>query len=463
MGKKVAIIGGGPGGYVCGIRYAQLGCDVTIFEKDRIGGVCLNRGCIPTKALHKSAEVYHEIKHAAEFGFNVPEVAVDADKIFERKAKVVETLVSGTEQLVKGNGIHVIKTIAKLKPGKVVAWSDEAGEKEDHFDTIVIATGTVPQAPPIPGSDIEGLLTSDHLLAMREIPESMIVLGGGVVAMEFASIYAELGTKVNVIVRSAILRMVDQEVVKRATPVLKKQGIEINVKSQPKNIRKSENGYIVTYEKNGQEVEAEAKYVLLAMGRTPVTQNLGLEDLGIELNKGYIKVDHYWKTNVEGIYAIGDINGYALLAHAAEHQGIQVAEYDMLGIEPEHVEVPNCIFILPEIASIGDTEEILKDKGVPYKTSKFLFGANGKALALGETDGLVKVITDMNSKLLGVHIFGAHASDIIHEAILAMNNGMGVEDIRRTMHAHPTLPEAFYEAVAGIDGLAIHALGKKSK
>ncbi len=463
MSKKVAIIGGGPGGYVCGIRYAQLGCDVTIFEKDRIGGTCLNRGCIPTKALHKSAEVYHEIRHAHDYGFIVPEVTVDADKIYERKANVVETLVSGVEQLIRGNGIKVLKTEAKLKAGKVVTWKDEEGDKEDSFDTIVIATGTTPQTPPIPGADTEGLLTSDELLAMKEIPESMIVLGGGVVAMEFASIYAELGTKVNVIVRSAILRMVDGEVVKRATPVLKKQGIEINVKSQPLNIRKSENGYTVTYEKNGQQVDAEAQYVLLAMGRTPVTKNLGLEEAGIELNKGYIKVDDAWRTNVEGIYAIGDVNGYALLAHAAEHQGIQVAELDILGIQPEHVEVPNCIFILPEIASVGDTEEILKEKGVEYKTSKFMMAANGKALALGETDGLVKVITDMNSKLLGVHIFGAHASDIIHEAILAINNKMGVEDIRKTMHAHPTLPEALYEAVAGIDGLAIHVLEKKKR
>lgn len=461
MSKRIAIIGGGPGGYVCAIRYAQLGCDVTLFEKDRIGGTCLNRGCIPTKALHKSAEVYHDIRHAHDFGFEVPEFKVDADRIYERKANVVETLVTGVEQLVSGNGIRVIKTVAKLKPGKAVTWKDEEGDKEESFDTIVIATGTVPQTPPIPGADTEGLLTSDDLLAMREIPESMIVLGGGVVAMEFASIYAELGTKVNVIVRSAILRMVDGEVVKRATPVLKKQGIEINVKSQPKNIRKSDNGFIVTYEKNGKDVEAEAQHVLLAMGRTPVTAGLGLEECGIEMNRGYIKVDDCWRTNVEGIYAIGDVNGYALLAHAAEHQGIQVAELDILGKQPEHCEVPNCIFILPEIASIGETEEKLKEKGVEYKTSKFMMAANGKALALGETDGLVKVITDMDSKLLGVHIFGAHASDLIHEAILAINNHMGVEDIRKMMHAHPTLPEAFYEAVAGIDGLAIHMLNKR--
>ncbi len=458
MSKKIAIIGAGPGGYVCAIRFAQLGAEVTLFEKERIGGTCLNRGCIPTKALHRSAEVFHDTLHALDYGIEVEGTPkANGEKIFERKANVVETLVSGVEHIVKENGVRVIIDEAKLAGGKKVTWS----EGEEEFDNIIIATGTVPSAPPIEGVDLPGLLDSDKLLAMKEIPDSMIVLGGSVVALEFASIYANLGTKVTQAVRSQILRMVDTEIVKRVKPLYKKQGVEINEKTSPKKIEKTENGFKVYFDKNGKDYEVEAQHVLVALGREPVSKGLGFEEAGIEMKKGSIVVDENLMTTAEGIFAIGDINGIALLAHAAEHQGVSVAEYIMEGKPVEHVPVPNCIFTLPEIATIGLSEEELKAEGKEYKTSKFMMGANGKALALGETDGMVKVITDMDNKLLGVHIFGPHASDMIHEAILAINKGMTVEDIKSVMHAHPTLPEAFYEAVLGIDGIAIHALNKK--
>lgn len=458
MSKKIAIIGAGPGGYVCAIRFAQLGAQVTLFEKERIGGTCLNRGCIPTKALHRSAEVFHDTLHALDYGIEVEGTPkANGEKIFERKANVVETLVSGVEHIVKENGVRVIIDEAKLAGGKKVTWS----EGEEEFDNIIIATGTVPSAPPIEGVDLPGLLDSDKLLAMKEIPDSMIVLGGSVVALEFASIYANLGTKVTQAVRSQILRMVDTEIVKRVKPLYKKQGVEINEKTSPKKIEKTENGFKVYFDKNGKDYEVEAQHVLVALGREPVSKGLGFEEAGIEMKKGSIVVDENLMTTAEGIFAIGDINGIALLAHAAEHQGVSVAEYIMEGKPVEHVPVPNCIFTLPEIATIGLSEEELKAEGKEYKTSKFMMGANGKALALGETDGMVKVITDMDNKLLGVHIFGPHASDMIHEAILAINKGMTVEDIKSVMHAHPTLPEAFYEAVLGIDGIAIHALNKK--
>lgn len=458
MNKKIAIIGGGPGGYVCAIRFAQLGADVTLFEKDRIGGTCLNRGCIPTKALHRSAEVFHDAVHAMEYGIEIEGTPKpNGQKIFDRKANVVETLVSGVEYIVNANGIRVIKAEARLAGDLKVAWS----EGEESFDNIIITTGTVPSAPPIEGVDLPGLLDSDKLLALPEIPESMIVLGGSVVALEFASIYATLGTKVTQAVRSQILRMVDTEIVKRVKPLYKKQGIEINEKTAPKKIEKTENGFKVTFDKNGKDYEVEAQHVLVALGREPVSKGLGFEDAGIEMVKGSIKVDHNLKTTAEGIYAIGDINGIALLAHAAEHQGVSVAEYIMEGKPVEHVPVPNCIFTLPEIATIGLSEEELKAEGKEYKTSKFMMAANGKALALGETDGMVKIITDMDNKLIGAHIYGPHASDIIHEAIIAVTKGMTVDDIKSTMHAHPTLPEAFFEAVLGIDGIMIHAVNKK--
>ena len=458
MSKKIAIIGAGPGGYVCAIRFAQLGAEVTLFEKARIGGTCLNWGCIPTKALHRSAEVFHDTLHAADYGIEVEGTPkANGQKIFDRKTNVVETLVTGVEQLVEANGIRVIIDKAKLTGGKKVAWS----EGEEEFDNIIIATGTVPSAPPIEGVDLPGLLDSDKLLAMSEIPESMIVLGGSVVAMEFASIYATLGTKVTQAVRSRILRMVDTEIIKRVKPLYKKQGITINEKTSPKKIEKTENGFKVYFDKNGKDYEVEAQHVLVALGREPVSKGLGFEEVGIELSKGSIVVDDNLKTTADGIYAIGDINGIALLAHAAEHQGVSVAEHIMEGKPVEHVPVPNCIFTLPEIATVGYSEEELKEQGIEYKTSKFGMAANGKALALGDTNGMVKIITDMDNKLIGVHIYGPHASDIIHEGIVAVSKGMTVDDIKSVMHAHPTLPEAFYEAVLGIDGIAIHALNKK--
>ncbi|PKK39579.1 Dihydrolipoamide dehydrogenase [Clostridiaceae bacterium JG1575] len=460
MSKRIAIIGGGPGGYVSAIRFAQLGAQVTLFEKDRIGGTCLNRGCIPTKALHRSAEVYHDALHSESFGIDIEgSIRPNGDKIYERKAKVVETLVTGVEQLVSANGIRVIPMEARLKNDRVVAWE----EGEERFDAIILATGTAPTVPPIEGADLPGLLDSDQLLAMAKIPESMLVLGGSVVAMEFASIYATLGTKVTQAVRSQILRMVDGEIVKRIKPLYKKQGIEINEKATPQKIEKIDGGFRVTFDKAGKEMTVEAEQVLLALGRGPVTEGLGLEEAGVNLHRGYVTVDENLKTSAEGIYAIGDVNGIALLAHAAEHQGVAVAEYIMKGTPVEHVPVPNCIFTLPEIATIGYSEEELKAQGVEYKTSKFMMAANGKALALGETDGLIKVITNMDNQLIGVHIFGAHASDIIHEAILAVTKGMTVEDIKSVMHAHPTLPEAFFEAVLGIEGIAIHAVPKKRR
>ncbi len=463
MSKKVAIIGAGPGGYVCAIRFAQLGADVTLFEKRDIGGTCLNRGCIPTKAMHKTAELYQELKHASDFGINVENYSLDPQKVFERKSGIVSTLVGGIDQLLKGNGVKLISAFAKLGKDRKITYNEGGEDREDTFDAVIIATGSEPALPPIKGADTEGVMNSDDLLNMVEIPESMIVLGGGVVAMEFASIYQALGTEVTVVVRSAILRMVDSEIVKRATPVLKKQGMAINVKSTPKNIEKTENGFKVTYEKGGKEETVEAQHVLVAMGRKSNIENIGLEEAGVVTERDYIKTDEFNKTSAEGIYAIGDVNGKSLLAHAAEHQGVAVAEYVMEGIHHREPLVPNCIFIIPEIASIGASEDELKEQGIEYKTSKFMMAANGKALSLGEPDGLVKVITDMDSKLLGVHIFGAHASDMIHEAILAIDKGMNVEDIKQVMHAHPTLPEAFYEAVLGIDGMAIHMVDKKRK
>lgn len=457
MSKRIAIIGGGPGGYVCAIRFAQLGAEVTLFEKDRIGGTCLNRGCIPTKALHRSAEVFQDVLHADRYGIVTAEPKADGQKIYDRKANVVETLVSGVEQIVAGNGIRVIQAEAKMTGPLTISWS----EGEETFEHIVIATGTVPDTPVFEGSDLPGLMNSDDLLQLKEIPESMVVLGGSVVAMEFASIYAALGTKVTQAVRSSILKMVDGEIIKRIKPVYKKAGVSVNEKTSPKKIEKTDHGFKVTLDKNGKEMEVEASHVLLALGRKPVSEGLGFEEVGIELNHGYIVVNENLETSVPGVFAIGDINHIALLAHAAEHQGVSVAEYIMKGKKVEHVPVPNCIFTLPEIATVGASEEELKEAGVECKAAKFMMAANGKALALGETDGMVKIITDLDSKLLGVHIFGPHASDIIHEGILAVNKGMTVEDLKSVMHAHPTLPEAFYEAVLAVDGIAIHAINKK--
>ncbi|MBZ9608992.1 dihydrolipoyl dehydrogenase [Clostridium estertheticum] len=466
MEKDIVIIGGGPGGYVAAIRAAQLGAKVCIVEKGELGGTCLNRGCIPTKALYRNAEILNTLKNINEFGIVVDSYSFSVEEIQNRKDKIVNQLVNGVEQLLKSNNIDVILGTACLKDKNTVSISLKNGElREITTKNIIIATGSIPLIPDIPGIDLPGVFTSENILEFKEVPNKLAIIGGGVIGVEFAGIFNSLGSKVTVIeFLPSILAQVDTDLTKRLSVSLKRKGIDMNINTKVISIEKSNEQLIVTADGKKGEIVFTADNVLVSVGRTPMTEGLNIENLGISLNRRAIVVDENYETNIPGIYAIGDVNGISMLAHAATHQGKKVVERIMGYIAPYSSEIiPSCIFAFPEIACVGITENEAKEKGMEYKTSKFLFGANGKALALGEGEGLVKVIATLEDTIIGVHIMGPHASDLIHEGAMAINNNMNVSNIASMIHAHPTLSEAFEEAVLGLKGEAIHMVPTKKR
>lgn len=469
MTKSIAVIGAGPGGYEAAIRGAQLGAKVYLIENDRIGGTCLNRGCIPTKTYFRNAEIMNSIRRSREFGITVGDYALDGKTMKERKDNVVNQLVKGIEQLISSYGnIELIYGKGRLKDNKtVIVEMKDGNAREICVDNIVIATGSKTTMTETKGVELDGVITSDDLLEMEEIPESLIVIGGGVIGLEFASIYQELGSKVTLLA-SRILKDIDKELTKRLPLYFKKRGMEVYVDIRAKEIVKEGDKLkvIARYKKKEGEIEVTGDKVLIASGRGPATEGLNLGDVGVEYSEKGIKVDDNFETTVKGIYAIGDVNSTGIqLAHVASNQGIYVMER-IMGLEPNinFDIVPNCVFSFPEVAYVGLTEDMLKEKEIEYNISKFMFAANGKALSLGEEEGFVKVFsTKDNDRILGITIVGPHANDLIHEGALAMANGLGVESIARTIHAHPTLSEAFMEAVHGLEDKAIHIAPKRRR
>jgi len=467
--KRIAVIGAGPGGYEAAIRGAQLGAKVYLIENDRIGGTCLNRGCIPTKTYFRNAEIMNSLKRSKEFGITVGDYALDGKAMKERKNNVVNQLVKGIEQLISSySNIELIYGKGRLKDSKTVVIEMKDGDtREICVDNIIIATGSKASMTETKGVDLEGVITSDDLLEMEEIPESLIVIGGGVIGLEFASIYQELGSKVTLLA-SRILKDIDKELTRRLPLYFKKHGMEVYVDIRAKEIVKEGDKLKVSarYKKKDAEIEVMGDKVLIASGRGPVTEGLNLDAVGIEYSEKGIKVDNNFETTVKGIYAIGDVNSTGVqLAHVASNQGIYVME-KIMGLEPDinFDIVPNCVFSFPEVAYVGLTEDMIKKKGIEYNASKFLFAANGKALSLGEEEGFVKVFsTKDNDRILGITIVGPHANDLIHEGALAMANGLGVDSIARTIHAHPTLSEAFMEAIHGLEDRAIHIAPKRRR
>ncbi len=457
--KDLIIIGGGPGGYTAAIKGAQLGANVVLIEKDKLGGTCLNRGCIPTKTLHRTAEVLHNFKASEEFGISTENTKLDPVAVHNRCVSVSTQLRTGIEQLMKSYGIESVKGLGSFVDKNTVKVTFEDGsEKTYSAEKIIIATGSVPMMPPIPGLDLEGVMNSDHLLESEEIPESMVVIGGGVIGIEFASIYNAFGTKVTVIeMLPSILGNVDSDITKRYVSILKRKGIDVFVNTKVCSVEKTEDGLVINAEGTKGPITVSAKKVLVAIGRRAELTGLNIEASGVLTERRGIVVDSHCKTNVDGIYSIGDVNGGIMLAHWAAHQGMQTAEL-ALGKVEEHIEspVPGCIFAFPEISTAGLSEDEAKAKGITYKTAKFMFGANGKALAMNESEGFVKVIADEAGRIIGVHIMGPHASDLIHEGVIAIAKGMTATELRGIIHAHPTLGESLYEAFSGIDGLAIH-------
>jgi len=467
--KRIAIIGAGPGGYVAAIRAAQLEAQVYLIENREIGGTCLNRGCIPTKTYFRNAQILSDLRNSHEFGIKVEGFSLDGKALLERKNKVVNDLVSGIERLIGSyQNIELIQGKASFKDKNTLnVQLNGGGSREVEADNIIIATGSFPQMTETKGIDLPGVITSDDLLELDHVPETLIVVGGGVIGLEFASIYRELGSHV-ILLASRILKDGDKEIAKRLTPMLKKQGIETYVDIRAKEITKDGERLkvVARYKEKDEEIEVIGDYVLIASGRAPLVEGLNLEGIGVEFSGRGIKVNDSYETTVPGIYAIGDVNSKGIqLAHVASSQGEYVVE-TIMGHKPDlnHEHWPACVFTMTEVAQVGFTEEQLKEKGIDYRSSKFMFSANGKALSLGETDGIVKILaSNEDNRILGVHIIGPHANDLIHEGALAISNNMDVSAIKRTIHAHPTLSEAFFEAALGLDEAAIHIAPKKKR
>jgi len=456
----VVIIGGGPGGYVSAIKAAHLGLKAVLIEKDKLGGVCLNWGCIPTKALVSTAELLNHLQRAGEFGIQVKDYSIDFPAIMKRKDLITQRLSSGVGQLMKANQVRVARGEGQIvEPGKVEV-TNTAGEKElIKTKNIIIATGSKVMRLPIPGIDSEGVITSDEALSLSELPSRMLIIGGGVVGIEFAGIFKALGVEVTVVeMLPRILLPVDEEIAFRLTQLLKRKGIEILTDSKVKEIKKNHQNLEVLISTSDGEKKLETEKVLLAAGRIPELGNIDVQRLGIELDGKAIKVDEKMRTNIPGIYAVGDVVGRIMLAHVASREGI-VAVENISGKETlmDYKVVPNCVFSMPEVASVGLTEEEARKENNNIKVSKFPFMANGKALGMGETEGMVKIIADADtSELLGFHILGVHASDLIAEGTLALSMEATAFEIINTIHAHPTLAEAIAEAAEGIVGKPIH-------
>lgn len=455
MHFDIIVIGGGPGGYVTAIRGAQLGKKVALVEKERVGGTCLNHGCIPTKTLYRSAEVVRIINEAEKYGVNAAQPTVSVDGVRARKEQVVTQLTSGVASLLKGNGVTVISGEASVSKDKSVT---VAGEKYTA-DHIIIATGSKTAMLPVPGIDLPGVMGSTEALALEEIPENLVIIGGGVIGVEMAGIYKAFGSEVTIVeFLPAVLSTLDGEISKFAAKQLAAQGIKVLTSAKVTSIEGEKGSMKVTAETKDGIVTLECTHVLNGAGRAPQTDGLGLEEAGIEMNRRAIKVDENYQTNIPGIYAIGDVIGGAMLAHVASDEGkVCVERICGHNTSVDYNIIPACVFAFPELASVGKTEEQLKADGVKYSVGRFAFAGNGKALSLGETEGLVKIIAseDLRS-ILGVHIAGPHASDLIHEAVYAMKSMLTVEEAAHTMHAHPSLAEAFMEAMQRLLGEAIH-------
>jgi len=454
MSHDLIVIGSGPGGYVAAIRASQLGARVAIVERGEVGGVCLNRGCIPTKAMIASAHALGTIRRAPELGIELGACAasIDMSRVMARKGAIVEKLKSGIVQLLESSGVELVKGIAKISaPGRVDVDGREYGAKN-----ILIATGSTWIEIPGLAPDGERIVTTDEALDWSSVPEKLLVVGGGVIGCEFACMMRNFGAEVTVVeATESILPPVERAISRLLLRSMKGQGIEILTGTTVERAGATAEGVNVALS-NGAEHGVDR--VLVSVGRKPLTAGLGLETIGVELtDRGAIKVDAKLKTTADGIYAIGDVIGGPMLAHAASAAGIAAVENIFgEGGEYDQDSVPSPIFTSPEIGAVGATSEQLKARGAEFMTGRFPYAATGKALCDGEPDGQAIVHTDMEGKLLGVHIIGEDATLLIPEAALALRKGLSARDIEETVHSHPTLSEVVSEAAADVFGQAIH-------
>ncbi len=464
----VAVIGAGPGGYVAAIRAAQLGKSVALIEKHKLGGTCLNYGCIPSKDLLTTTEQYEKMKNAAAYGLAAEKVSFDWPKMQARKAKNVTILVKGVEFLCKGNKISVLLGAAKFLDATHLEVVLESGEVQTvEARNVIIATGSRPIALKGIPFDGQAIIDSTAALDLPQVPKNLGVVGAGAIGLEIGMIYRRLGSEVVVVeMLDTILPEVDPETAQVAAQLLKKQGFVIHTGYVVKSaVRKDGQFEVVAVPREGQGEEKRfaVEKLLVAVGRRPDLEDLGLERLGVALTpKGFIQVDERMETSVKGVYAVGDAVGGKLLAHKASREGIVAAEALCgKGTVMDYRAVPGSVFISPEVASVGLKEEEAKAQGMTIKVGKFLFRANGRALTLGESDGFVKIIADAETdQILGAHIIGPHASDLLAEVTAAMEFEGTAEDLASTIHIHPTLTEAVMEAAEAVHGQAVHIVNR---
>ena len=456
----VGIIGGGPGGYVAAIKAAQLGGNVCLIEKGEWGGTCLNRGCIPTKTLFAVANLATQVQEAPDFGVHISgEATIDYPQVLAHKNAVIGQLTGGIAQLLKANKVDTLNGTATLTDKNAISVSKSDGTTEQlHAKNVIIATGSEPAEPPVFEIDENQVLTTTGILNLTELPESLLIVGGGVSGCEFAAIFNALGCKVTVLeLLPTILATEDVQVIRHIQLFMKRKGITIHTGTKLTHVKKSDES-VTAVLASGEEFTAEK--ILVSIGRRYNTEGIGLEKVGVRTDGGKIIVDTRLQTNIPGIYAVGDVASRYLLAHVASAEG-KIAAQNCLGnpAEMDYQVIPWCVFTLPEIGHVGMTEKEATDEGYEVKIGRFPYAANGKALGLRETDGFVKTVSDADSgDILGVHIVGAQASTLIHEAAVAVRLGASAADIAHTVHAHPTLSEMVMESAEAAYDRAIHSL-----
>lgn len=467
MGTDLLVIGSGPAGYVAAIRAAQLGVEVTIVEREELGGICLNHGCIPSKALISAANMVHKIPLLDKMGITAGDVSIDAKKLQEWKQGISDKLSSGVGQLCKHNGVQIVKGSAAFQSSKKVLVESEVGTQAIEFRKCIIATGS--RSIEVPGFEYDDdvIIGSRQALKLEEIPENLVVIGGGYIGLELGTVYAKLGSQVTVVeMMDQLIPGQDPELVRLVARRLKQLGVQVHLKAKAKSVEKGKNGATVIVETADEELEIKTDKVLVSVGRRPNTDGLHPEKAKVELDdKGFVKIDSELQTTNSKIWAIGDVASQPMLAHKASHEGlVAAARAAGQSAGADWLTVPAVIFTDPEIATAGLSEAEAKAQGYDVLVGKFPFSALGRAMTTGETDGFVKMIADKASQVvLGVHIVGPEASNLISEAALAIEMGARLEDVALTIHPHPTLSEGLMEAAESTMGHAIHIMNPKKK
>lgn len=463
--RKVVIIGAGPAGYVCAIRLAQLGQEVTVVEREALGGTCLNVGCIPSKALIAAGALLHKVQNAQAMGITAKDVSLDVGQLVEWKEGIVGRLTGGVGVLLKNHKVAVVNGSATITDRNTVQVTAADGAQTLKCDDIVIATGSSPIEIPGFAFDEDNVWSSTGALRPDRIPKHLVVIGGGYIGLELGMMYRRLGSEVTILEATPrVLPGQDADCIKVIERSLKKSKTKVMTETFAKGWKKESNGLVVTVEKNGKQDTVACDQILSTVGRRPYSAGLGLEKLGVKIDeRGFVVIDKQMRTSIPNVYAVGDIAGQPMLAHKGSKEGLVAAA--VIAGQPEEYDakcVPAVIFTAPEMASVGLTVEQAKEKGLETRVGQFPFAASGRAMSLMETEGFVKIVADAKTdEVLGVHMVGPEVTELIAEAALAIEMGATTEDISRTIHAHPTLPEAMMEAAEAVHSMAIHIFQKK--